>query len=192
MSRKNTSKRNGSRKKRKLHNDDSDEISLDRNLDLCIDYGFGVVKDSQTSCEGHIDLFGELIPPDECVTNEEAKNKSNKKTPKKKKQPYEELVDTPIRPKRVFIQTPRFMKMMKEAQKDLYECMARMSSNKVSVVSTDSLNVSGVQHLQDSPQININNESKINTENNDKDKKPQQVLEGKLKCFTNIKYFIYS
>jgi len=197
MSRKNTSQRVSGRKKRKLHNDHSDETSLDRNEDLCIDSGFRVVKDPQAPLEGHIDLFGELIPPDVCVSNEEAKNKSTKKTPvsKRKKLPYEELlVDTPtIRPKRVYIRSARFMKLMKEAQKELYSIMGvKMDSSKVSVTSTDNLNVSGVQHLQDSPQISISNESKINTENNDNDKKSQQVLEGKLKCFINIKYFIYS
>ncbi|CAI6354085.1 unnamed protein product [Macrosiphum euphorbiae] len=110
--------------------------------------GFEVPED------GYRDLFGELIPPDECVSNEEAKNKSNKKTPKKRKQPYDDFFDTPIRPKRVFIHTPRFQ---------LYQL---------------SLNVSGVQHIQDSPQISINNESKRNNGNNDNDKKSQQVFEG--------------
>ncbi|XP_001951002.2 uncharacterized protein LOC100169079 isoform X2 [Acyrthosiphon pisum] len=179
MSRKNTSQRDSGRKKRKLDNDDSDEISLSRNLDLCIDFGFQEAKDSQTSLEGYKDLFGEVIPPDEPVSNEGAKNKLIKKTPRKKKKPNEELFDTPTRPKRVFICTPRFIRVMEEARKELYECMAgSMRSSKVSVVSTDSLNVSGVQHLQDSPQTSINNESKINAGNNDNDKKSQQVFEG--------------
>lgn len=191
MSRKNTSQRVIGRKKRKLHNDGSDEISLDRNVHFCKDSDFQVGKDSQTSLEGYRDLFGELIPPDECVSNEEAKNESIKKKSviKKKKQPYEEhFFDTPtIRPKRMFIPTAKIMKLMKEAQKELYSCMGvRMNSNKASVVSTDSINVSGVQNLQDSPQISISNESKINTDHNDNDKKSQQVLEGKLKCFINI------
>lgn len=191
MSRQNTSQRVIGRKKRKLHNDGSDEMSLDCNVHFCKDSDFQVVNDSQTSSEGYRDLFGELIVPDECVSNEEAKNKSIKKKSviKKKKQPYEELFfDTPtVRPTRIFIRTAKIMRLMKEAQKELYSCMGvRMNSSKVSVVSTDSLNVSGVQNLQDSPQISISDESKINTENNDNDKKSQQVLEGKLKCFINI------
>jgi len=74
---------------------------------------------------------------------------------------------------------------MEEAQKELYEMMGITNSNNVSVVSTDSLNVSGVQHIQDSPQISINNESKRNNGNNDNDKKSQKVFEGKLKCSIN-------
>jgi len=115
------------RKKRKLAIDDSDEIALDRNLDLFIDSELQVIEDSQTSLKGHRDLFGELIPHDGFVSNAEAKNKSIKKIPvsKKKKQPDEEImIDSPvIRPKRVFIPTPKFMKLMKEAQTELYSLM---------------------------------------------------------------------
>ncbi|XP_060856102.1 uncharacterized protein LOC132933848 isoform X2 [Metopolophium dirhodum] len=172
MSRKNTSQRVSGRKKRKPHHDDSDEISLTRHLDLfaksCLE--------NKTPNEGYRDLFGELIPPD-VVSNEEAKNKSIKKTQKKKKQPREDDIVT--KPKRVFIVTPKFMKCMMEAQKELYSLMGvSTSSSKVSVVSTDSLNVSGVQHLQDNPQISKSNESKINSKNNDNEKKNQHLLEG--------------
>jgi len=193
MSRKNTSQRVSGRKKRKLHDDDSDEISLTSNLDLFKDSCLEVNKTSQKSFEGHLDLFGEVIPPDVPVSNEEAKNKPIKKTRKKKKQPYEELFDTPSRPQKVFIHTGRFFKVMMEAQKELYSLMGvPMSSSKVPVVSTGSLNVSGVQHIQDSPQISISNESKIKSENKDNCKEPHQILEGKLKFFINIKCFIYS
>ncbi|CAI6376320.1 unnamed protein product [Macrosiphum euphorbiae] len=176
MSRKNTSQRDSGRKARKPHHDDSDEMSLNSNLDWFADSGSQVPQD-----DGYRDLFGELIPPDECVSNEEAKNKSNKKTPRKRKQPRDDYFDTPTRPKRLFIPTKRFMIAMEEAKKELYELMGKTNSKKVSVVSTDSLNVSGVQHIQDSPQTSMNNG------NNDNDKKSQQVFEGKLKCFINYR-----
>ncbi|XP_027851704.2 microcephalin-like [Aphis gossypii] len=178
MSSQNKPRRTSSHKKRKLHYD-SDEISLDRNLELCIDSAFK--KNSQTSSEIQIDLFGEIIPPDVCISNADAKNKSVKKTPvsRKKKLPNKDtLIDTPvIRPKRVFIPTPRMMKVMMEAQKELYSFMNSSPSN-VSIASTDSLNVSGVQHLQNSPITTIRNEPKIKKESNDNDKKSQQVLKG--------------
>jgi len=155
------------RKKRKLAIDDSDEIALDRNLGLFIDSELQVIEDSQTSLKGHRDLFGELIPQDEFVSNAEAKNKSNKKTTvsKKKKQSDEEImIDSPIiRPKRVFIPTPNFMKIMKEAQTELYSLMGvNKSSSDISVVTSDNLNVSGIQNLEDSPIKSIRNESKTN------------------------------
>lgn len=171
--------RDSGRKKRKLRIDDSDVI-LTRNMDLCIDSGFEKVNDSQSSLEGHRDLFGELIP--DVVSNADTKKELNKKAPvsKKKKQSYEDIVDTPIvRPKRVFIPTPKIMKFMKEAHKELYSIMnAKTSSSNVSVVSTDSLDVSGVQQLQDSPIISKKNESKINTEDIKNDEKSQKVLAG--------------
>ncbi|XP_060877830.1 uncharacterized protein LOC132950410 isoform X2 [Metopolophium dirhodum] len=169
------------RKKRKLAIDDSDEIALDRNLDLLIDSELKVIEDSQTSLKGHRDLFGELIPQDEFVSNAEAKNKSNKKTTvsKKKKQSDEEI-DSPImRPKRVFIPTPKFMKLMKEAQTELYALMGvNKSSSDISVVTSDALNVSGIQNLEDSPIKSIRNESKTNSKNNDSDDESRRILEG--------------
>ncbi|XP_001949045.2 uncharacterized protein LOC100168837 [Acyrthosiphon pisum] len=171
------------RKKRKLAIDDSDEIALDRNLDLFVDSELQVIEDSQTSLKGHRDLFGELIPQDEFVSNTEAKKKSNKKTTvsKKKKQSDEEImIDSPIlRPKRVFIPTPKFMKLMKEAQTELYSLMGvNKSSSDISVVTSDTLNVSGIQNLEDSPIKSIRNEPKTNSKNNDNDKESRQILEG--------------
>lgn len=173
------------RKKRKLAIDDSDEIALDRNLDLFIDSELQVIEDSQTSLKGHRDLFGELIPQDEFVSNAEAKNKSNKKTTvsKKKKQSDEEImIDSPIiRPKRVFIPTPNFMKIMKEAQTELYSLMGvNKSSSDISVVTSDNLNVSGIQNLEDSPIKSIRNESKTNSKNNYSENESRRVLEGKF------------
>jgi len=173
------------RKKRKLAIDDSDEIALDRNLDLFVDSELQVIEDSQTSLKGHRDLFGELIPQDVFVSNTEAKNKLNKKktASKKKKQSDEEIIcDSPvIKPKKMFIPTPKFMKLMKEAQTELYSLMGvNKSSSDISVVTNDSLNVSGIQNLEDSPIKNIRNESETNSNNNDTDEKSRRVLEGKL------------
>jgi len=184
------------RKKRKLAIDDSDEISLTRNLDLFIDSQLKVIEDSQTSLKEHRDLFGELIPRDEFVSNAKTKNKSTKKTPvsKKKKQPSEEImIDSPIiRPKRVFIPTPKFMKIMKEAQTELYSLMGvNKSSSDISVVTTDSLNVSGIQDLQVSPIKSTRNESKTNSKNNDNDKESRRVLEGKFSLICTYNYIIY-
>ncbi|XP_022174220.1 uncharacterized protein LOC111036501 [Myzus persicae] len=172
------------RKKRRLAIDDSDEISLNRNLDLFIDSELEVIEDSQTSLKGHRDLFGELIPQDNFVSNiNDAKNKSTKKTlvSKKNKQQNEEIVvDSPIiRPKRVFIPTPKFMKLMKEAQTELYSLMGvNKSSSDISVVTNDSLNVSGIQNLEVSPITSTRNESKTNLKDNDADKASRRILEG--------------
>jgi len=183
------------RKKRKLAIDDSDEIALDRNLDLFIDSELEVIEDSQASLKGHRDLFGELIPQDEFVSNTDNKNKSTKKTPiskKKKRLNEENMIDSPvIRPKRVFIPTPKFMKLMKEAQSELYSLMGvNKSSSDVSIVTNDSLNVSGIQNLEDSPIPSIINESKTNLKNSvihthnstklDNDKESRRIFEGKF------------
>lgn len=186
MSLQKTSQRASGSKKRKL-SDGSIDIELNCNLDLFNG------SDYQTPSDGYRDLFGELIPPNECVNNVQANDKSTKKkTPvsKRKKLPYEDVfVDTPvIKPKRVFVPTPRLIKIMKEAQKELYSLMGvNKSSSNVSITSNDSLNVSGVQRLQDSPITSIKNVAKINTENNDKN--PQQVLKGKLKYFIDISIY---
>lgn len=187
------------RKKRKLAIDDSDEISLNRNLDLFVDSQLKVIEDSQTSLKGHRDLFGELIPDipqDKFINDAESKNtknKSTKRTPasKKKKQQDEEIrIDSPIiKPKRVFIPTPKFMKLMKEAQTELYSLMGvNKSSSDISVVTTDSLNVSGIQDLQDSPISSKRNESKTNSKNNDNGKESRRVLEGKFSLILLINY----
>jgi len=183
------------RKKRKLAIDNSDEIALDRNLDLFIDSELEVIEDSQASLKGHRDLFGELIPQDEFVSNADNidhKNKSVKKTPisrKKKRLNEEDMIDSPvIRPKRVFIPTPKFMKLMKEAQTELYSLMGvNKSSSDVSIVTNDSLNVSGIQNLEDSPIISKVNESRTNsvvhTHNStkpDNDKESRRIFEGKF------------
>jgi len=187
------------RKKRKLAIDDSDEIPLNCNLDLFVDSQLKVIEDSQTSLKGHRDLFGELIPDtpqDKLVSNAQGKNtknKSTKRTPasKKKKQPDDEIrIDSPIiKPKRVFIPTPKFMKLMKEAQTELYSLMGvNKSSSDISVVTNDSLNVSGIQDLQDSPISTKKNGSKTNSKNNDNVKESRRVLEGKFSLILLINY----
>ncbi|XP_022182377.1 uncharacterized protein LOC111042164 [Myzus persicae] len=191
MSRQITSPRVSRRNKRKLQIDYLDETSLERDVDLCEDLSIDVTNDSQTSLEGHRDLFGELIP-EECVSDKVVKNKSIRKTPgsKKKKFPHEELLfDTPTRPKRVFIPTPKLLKSMFEGHKELYSLMgASARSSNVSIASTDSLNVSGVERLQDSPVTTVRNESKKNIKENDNEQKWSKVLEGKLKYSKNFVY----
>jgi len=57
-----------------------------------------VTEKSQVSLKGHRDLFGELIPQDEFVSNADNKNKLPKNTPitKERKQPNEEnMIDSP-------------------------------------------------------------------------------------------------
>ncbi|CAH1733335.1 unnamed protein product [Aphis gossypii] len=179
MSLLNKSQRKSSQKKRK-HNDDE---SFDHNLELSIDASFRT-QSYLGEPRGHIDLFGEIIPPNACSSKTEPKNKSVKKTavPKKRKLFHEDsLIDTPvIKPKRIFIPTPRMLRVMAsvmaESRKELYELMNRDSSN-VSITSTDSLNVSGIQHLPESPITPIRNQPKINHAINDDDKK-FQVLKG--------------
>jgi len=135
---KNKSQITSSKRKRTLHYD-SDEVSFDHNLEKSIDSSFR----NPTYLEdykGHIDLFGEIIPPDVCKP--EAKTKLEKKTPvsRKKKQPFENsLIDTLVRkPKRVFILTPRMIKAMMESQKELYSFINK-SPEVVSITYTDSL-----------------------------------------------------
>ncbi|XP_022160888.1 uncharacterized protein LOC111026995 [Myzus persicae] len=160
MPRQNASPRVSRRNKRKLHIDYLNETSLERDVDLCEDLSIDVTNDSQTSLEGHRDLFGELIP-EECVSDKVVQNKSIRKTPgsKKKKLPHEELLfDTPPRPN------------------SLMDASARSSN--VSIASTDSLNVSGVERLQDSPVTTGKNESKIHIKEEDNEQKSSKVLEG--------------
>lgn len=146
------------RKVRKLAVDDSDKITSDREVDIFTtpDPRVEVVEDSHPSVEGHIDLFGELIPETRSVSEPVPKTKCVRRTPvsKRKKKPAKELVMvSPVKqPQRTFIPTPRIIKLMKDAQSELYSLMGlNQSTSDVSVTSNDSLNVSGVQSLLDSP-----------------------------------------
>lgn len=171
------------RKKRRLAIDDSDPASSDvyssgARLDSLVE----VVEDSQTSLKGHRDLFGELIPDNRGKNNPTPEKKPVKKTTesKKKKLPYydlvmDQMIDSPARrPTRVFIPTPRIMKIMKDAQTELYSLMGlNQSSSDVSVRSNDSLNVSGVHDLLDSSTTNARNE-------NSDDDSNSSILKGKF------------
>lgn len=158
------------RKKRKLAIDCSD-------VAIMPDSQVVVVEDSQS---GYRDLFGELIPLDKCSIKTPPKSKSAKKRPtsrKKKPLPEEPVAavsPASARPPRVFIPTPKIMRIMKDAQAELYSLMGlNKSTSDASVVSNDSLNVSGVQDLLDSSITSVPDESKDNGP-------PLLVLEGKL------------
>lgn len=173
------------RKKRKLAADDSDPASSS-DVDASgarLDSPVEVIEDSETSLKGYRDLFGELIPDNRGKNDPTPENKSVKKATrsKKKKPPSDGLVigrtmDNPARtPARVFIPTPRIMKIMKDAQTELYSLMGlNQSSSDVSVRSTDSLNVSGVRDLLDSSTTNAQNA-------NSDDDSNSSILKGKFK-----------
>lgn len=90
MSLQNKSQRTSSQKKRKLRSD-LDESSVDHNLELSIDSSFKT-KSYLEDNRSHIDLFGEIIPPDVSVNKTDPKNKSVKKmaVSRKRKLPHEE------------------------------------------------------------------------------------------------------
>lgn len=169
------------RKKRRLAIDMSDPIlsNVDETPYTPLDSPVKVVEDSQSSLKGHRDLFGELIPRDNCKSTLLPENKSTKKTlgSKKKKIPYEDItMISPIkRPTRVFIPTPRIMRIMKDAQTELYSLMGlNKSSSEVSVVSNDSLEISGVHNL-----LNCSETNESFNENSDTNSEPP-ILEGKF------------
>lgn len=179
------------RKKRKLAIDVSDKMSVDSPLITSdtMNSQIEMIEDSQSSLKGHRDLFGELIPYkciDKCTpVSKRKKPESKRKKPesKKKKQPYENLsVDSPInRPTRVFIPTPRIIKIMKDAQTELYSLMGlNKSSSDVSVVSSDSLNVSGIQHLENSPKPTVQQRKEFKTDFIKNTKNISQIFNGKF------------
>lgn len=186
------------RKKRKLAIDESGEISIDDFVTASAatpdSQQINMIEDSQSSLKGHRDLFGEIIPDNKCASEPVSKctriTKKNNTERKRKKQQCEDFsLDSPInRPTRVFIPTPRIIRIMKEAQTELYSLMGlNNSSNDVSVISTDSLNVSGVQHLQDSPRPTAQKEKKSETNpiNNESDEKRaeeiSQIFKGRVR-----------
>jgi len=155
-----------------------------------------VIEDSQSSLKRHRDLFGEVIPI-QCTNKQTSKctplAKENKTKSKRKIQSPEDLPmdDLINRPTRVFIPTPKIIKIMKDAQAELYSLMGlNNSSSDASMVLTDSLNISGVQNLQDSPKPTTHKEKKcetysINNENDEKcPKENSQLFKGKSLLLT--------
>ncbi|XP_025420751.1 uncharacterized protein LOC112690864 isoform X2 [Sipha flava] len=143
------------RKNRKLAIDDSNKMvpdAFDTDLYAPIDSQTEVIEDSQSSIKGHRDLFGVLIPDDKWGNNLSPKTKSNKKTSvtKSKKKSLQDTVSSNSfkKPQQIFIPTPKIVELMKEAQTELYNLMGlNKSSSDLSVSSTGSFNVSGVQLL---------------------------------------------
>lgn len=175
------------RKKRKLAIDDSNKMIADAfDIDLCApnDSQIEVIEDSQSSMKGHRDLFGVLIPDDNQENNLTPKIKSNNKAlvTKSNKKPMEDVSNKSTnslkKSQRIFIPTPKIVKLMKDAQTELYSLMGlNKSSSDVSISSTGSLNVSGIQLID---------ESNSNSSNNKNEKKSSEVLKGKLLCNFNF------
>jgi microcephalin len=159
------------RKNRKLAIDDSNKMvpdAFDTDLYAPIDSQTEVIEDSQSSIKGHRDLFGVLIPDDKWGNNLSPKTKSNKKTSvtKSKKKLLQDTVSSNSfkKPQQIFIPTPKIVELMKEAQTELYTLMGlNKSSSDLSVSSSGSLNVSGVQRLD-----------------NKNEEKSSEVLKGKF------------
>lgn len=145
-----------------------------------------VIDASESPLKQHRDLFGEVIQYESPALNDTT-NTSTPASRKRKQKKWEEVIEeSPIsRPKRVFIPTPRIVKLMKDAQMELCSVMGHSNSiNDTSIVSEDSLNVSGVQNLIDSPQA-LKNKSK----NSDKTQSPP-VLEGTYHLIHIFTYLI--
>lgn len=175
------------RKKRKLAIDDPNKVlEHDFNSSIMPDSQLELVEDSESSLKGHRDLFGELIPNSSYVNNPKTNSNSNKKmsNSKRKKRPQEEFVISPIKiTNKVFFPSPRIINIMKDAQTELYTLMGlNKSSSDVSIISNNSLNVSGIQSLLDSPNTtpNTRNESNTSMINNENNKDPSRILEGKF------------
>lgn len=98
----------------------------------------------------------------------------------------EEFVVSPIKiPNKLFFPTPKIINIMKEAQLELYTLMGlNKSSSDISVVSNNSLNVSGIQNLVDSPKPKTQN-----VINNEEEQNPFQILKGK--CFINNEILLF-
>lgn len=168
------------RKKRKLAIDDSDKLSEDRGIDSQI----AVIDDSQSPLPGYRDLFGELIPT-KPTSKPGTNDKPVKKKPTSRKKKLEESfkISPRKRPTSIFIPTPRIIKIMKEAQSELYSLMGlNKSSSDISNVSIDSLDVSGIQQLPSSPTRtpNAQKECRKNFANNEINEELPQVFKGKF------------
>ncbi|VVC30412.1 BRCT domain [Cinara cedri] len=149
------------RKTRKLAVDESDPTSSD--TDIMLDSKLDIIEDSQSPLKGYRDLFGEFIPyntPVNSANNMAPKNKLVNKTQVKKKKNQSCEKNKKTNPKkrqpRIF-PTPKIIKIMQNAQTELYSIMGHSSvsssdsSREISVESNNNLNVSGIHHLLNSP-----------------------------------------
>lgn len=163
------------RKIRKLAVDDSDsDVVHSSGLDSQLE----VVESSQSSLKGYRDLFGEFIPFDAFLSSTSKaipENKSVMKArgSKKKHQRCEKIQKKG--PPRVF-PTPKIIKIMQNAQTELYSLMGHnsYSTSDVSVESDRDLNVSGIHHLLDSP---------VSSKRDENDKETRAVLKGKFDTY---------
>lgn len=186
------------RKKRKLAVDDSDKSSSsgrDADSRLPVDPLIDVIDDSQSSLKGHRDLFGQLASAGPCCSEDlPGRRASAEKTrPSKENVPpsAERIIESngsSQRPPRVFIPTPQIIKLMKDAHSELYSLMGlNTSSSDLTVGSNDSLNISGVQDLQDSPVQSSKNRSKTTLLINENYKGSPPIFDGKF-SFINSSY----
>lgn len=183
------------RKKRRLAVDDSDKSSSSgRDADSClpVDPLVDVIDDSQSSLKGHRDLFGQPAGPC-CSKDLPGRRASAEKTRPSKENvpPSGERIESDgssRRPSTVFIPTPQIIKLMKDAHSELYSLMGlNTSSSDLTVGSNDSLNISGVQDLQDSPVQSSKNKSKTSLLINENHKGSPPIFDGKF-SFINSSY----
>lgn len=189
------------RKKRKLAVDDSDKNSSSdsssRVTDSCllVDSLINVIEDSQSSLKKHRDLFGELTPNPRSKDVAGKSISTKKQASKENEQPTEENLEpdnSVQRPPRVFIPTPQIIKLMKDTHTELYSLMGlNKSSSDISVVSNNSLNISGVQNLQDSPVRGLNNKSKITMLINENFTKSPPIFDGKFSIINSLCSLLY-
>lgn len=141
------------RKVRKLATDNLDpDVVYSASLDTQLD----VIESSQSSLKEYRDLFGELILYDTCANNVTSKNKSVKKAQVSNKNNRSCAKINKTNPKKgppKIFPTPKIIKIMQNAQTELYSLMGHnsYSSSDISVESNGNLNVSGIHHLLDSP-----------------------------------------
>lgn len=92
------------------------------------------------------------------------------------------MMETPVRrPTRRFIPTPPIIQIMKDALAYTHELMNRNKNRTInaSTVSNESLNISGVQALLDSPKPGAPNEAETSSPSIDNsNNEPRPVLEG--------------
>lgn len=182
----NVSRRASDRNISKLAVGDSGDIALDRDVNVSTtpDSWMEIVENSRPSAEGHIDIFGEPKSPTESGRKSSTKTKYVRKTPisKKKKQPSKNLVEnrSSKKPQKTFTSTPRIIKTMKETLSESYSTVeVNQCSTDTLIVTDNSLNISGIQSLQDSSTLSVLPKSDLNSTKNNDDEK-STIFKGKL------------
>lgn len=166
---------------------DSNKITLDHDINFSTtpDSLVQISKDPRPLVKEHIDFRGELGPLTGSGSKPLTKTKCVKKTlvSNKMKQPSKELVmDRPIK-KSQKTNTPIMMNVMKEAQAESHSPITvNHCSRDISIVTNDSLNISGIQSLLDSSTSSEKQKSNSNSTSNENDDK-SLLFKGKHKFF---------